>query len=117
MSTPKKRKLLETTALPAVTPRATEPTGRAAIDQNYFKIYAPHEIKRELKIEAMDARKRTARYCLEILEERLPYDVRLALQAKAEREGRSVQAIILESLATTGLAEAAAHISETKKKR
>jgi hypothetical protein len=54
----------------------------------------------------MDAGKRTARYCLEIIEERLPHDVREALRARAEAEGRTVQNIILQALAKDGILEA-----------
>ena len=84
---------------------------------HYFKVYAPKALKRELRIEALDSEKSTTQYTREIVEERLPHDVRMALRARAEREGKSVQQLLLEALASAGIKEAAALLGIEKRRR
>ena len=65
----------------------------------------------------MDADKPTTRYTREIVEDRLAHDVRMALRARAEREGKSVQQLLLDALASAGVEEAAKASADEKKGR
>jgi len=96
---------------------AGEGDGQVTTVHHYFKVYAPKALKRELRIEAMDSEKSTTQYTREIVEERLPHDVRMALRARAEREGMSVQQLLLEALASPGMKEAATLLRIEKKRR
>jgi len=94
---------------------APEAASRKNKDQVYFKVYAPKALRRELHIEAMDVDKSTAQYTREIVEDRLPHDIRMALREQAEDRGTDVPTIVLEALAKAGMAEAAALIGAVPK--
>ncbi|MRG98467.1 hypothetical protein [Polyangium spumosum] len=96
-------------------PPAADPAPKSPKD--YFKVYAPKLYRRELHMEALFADKSLAQYTREILDERLPHDLRMVLRERAEREGTTVQKILLEGLVAIGVSEAKPLLAETKKKR
>ncbi|MDI1483575.1 hypothetical protein [Polyangium sp. y55x31] len=96
-------------------PAAAPPARKTPTD--YFKVYAPKLYRRELHMEALMADKSLAQYTREIIDERLPHELRMVLRERAERDGTTVQKILLEGLVAVGISEAKPLLAETKKKR
>lgn len=114
----KRKSQPEPKAGPAPAPPVDPAAARKLKDQDYFKVYAPKALRRELHIEAMDVDKSTARYTREIIEERLPHELRMVLRRQAEAEGTDVPTIVMKALADAGVSEAASLLGiETKPKK
>ncbi|MDC3984508.1 hypothetical protein [Polyangium jinanense] len=67
-----------------------------------LKVDVPSELRVQLKREAVELDIPIRRYVRQILEERLPWDVRRKVEASAKRENMDVQQYLMKALRQAG---------------